>query len=71
MYDGQSDPDTGVGDFFSFGMRDSAAEFRFSMGSGPAIIRSHPLQLGVWHNVMFKRDRKDGELPCMGSTYVL
>ena len=59
MYNGQMK--NGEGDFVSLGMRDSAVEFRFDVGSGPAVIQSDPIQLNDWHTVRVKRHRKDGK----------
>ena len=57
---------TGEGDFMALGMREGRMEFRFDVGSGPAIIRSAPIDLGKWHTVRVKRDHKDGmEQPCI------
>ncbi|KAK8750302.1 hypothetical protein OTU49_014768 [Cherax quadricarinatus] len=51
------------GDFVSFGMSEGYAEFRFDVGSGPAIIRSRqPLQINQWHTVKLSRDRKEGTM---------
>lgn len=59
MYNGQYD--TGHGDFICFGMRGSKPEFRFDVGSGPAIIQgNHSLELNKWHTVQLKRNRRDG-----------
>ncbi|KAL1116703.1 hypothetical protein AAG570_005175 [Ranatra chinensis] len=59
LYNGQQSD--GAGDFVSFGLRDGVPEFRFDVGSGPAIISSdEPLQMGVWHHIKLKRDRRDG-----------
>ncbi|XP_041377591.1 basement membrane-specific heparan sulfate proteoglycan core protein-like isoform X3 [Gigantopelta aegis] len=61
LYNGQNNQ--GSGDFMCFGLRGAYPEFRFDVGSGPAIIRGQrPLQLGQWHTVSLKRDRKNGTL---------
>ncbi|XP_064610527.1 LOW QUALITY PROTEIN: basement membrane-specific heparan sulfate proteoglycan core protein-like [Liolophura sinensis] len=61
LYNGQSD--TGIGDFLCFGLQDSYPEFRFDVGSGPAIIRGNrSLELNRWHTVKLKRDRKLGTM---------
>ncbi|XP_070207543.1 basement membrane-specific heparan sulfate proteoglycan core protein-like isoform X4 [Littorina saxatilis] len=68
LYNGQyrNDRQTGAddrGDFVCFGMRDSIPEFRFDVGSGPAIIRGQtPLEMNRWHTVHLKRQRKNGTL---------
>ena len=47
----------------SFGLREGHPEFRYDVGSGPAIIRaSRPLKLGQWHTVRLMRDRRNGTL---------
>ena len=43
------------------GLREGRVEFRFDVGSGPAIIRSDPVELRKWHTVRIKRQRKDGK----------
>ncbi|XP_066985998.1 basement membrane-specific heparan sulfate proteoglycan core protein [Macrobrachium rosenbergii] len=51
------------GDFVSFGMSGGHAEFRFDVGSGPAVIRSRaPLELNAWHTVRLSRNRKEGTM---------
>ncbi|XP_042860326.1 basement membrane-specific heparan sulfate proteoglycan core protein-like isoform X47 [Penaeus japonicus] len=51
------------GDFVSFGLNGGYAEFRFDVGSGPAIIKSRqPLALNRWHTVKLSRDRKKGSM---------
>jgi hypothetical protein len=38
-------------------------EFRFDVGSGPAVIRSdRPINLGEWHSVQLSRSRADGKM---------
>lgn len=59
MYNGQYN--TGIGDFMCFGLNGAYPEFRFDVGSGPAIIRgNNPVQMNTWNTVQFKRDRKNG-----------
>jgi len=58
LYNGQMTD--GSGDFMSLGMREGRVEFRFDVGSGPAIIRSDPVSLNEWHTIRIQRDRKDG-----------
>ncbi|KAK7791103.1 hypothetical protein R5R35_012915 [Gryllus longicercus] len=61
LYNGQHL--NGSGDFISLGLNDSYVEFRFNVGSGPAIIRSHePVMLGKWHTARLDRNRKLGTL---------
>ncbi|XP_047486482.1 basement membrane-specific heparan sulfate proteoglycan core protein-like isoform X22 [Penaeus chinensis] len=51
------------GDFVSFGLSGGYAEFRFDVGSGPAVIKSRqPLALNKWHTVKLSRDRKKGSM---------
>lgn len=55
------------GDFVAFGMNGGYVEFRFDVGSGPAVIRSRqPLQINEWHTVKLSRDRKEGTVVCCG-----
>jgi len=58
LYSGQTTD--GSGDFISFGIRDSRAEFRLDVGSGPAVVTSDPLELDQWHTVRVRRDGKHG-----------
>ncbi len=60
LYNGQLK--NGDGDFVCVGMRDSSVEFKFDVGSGPAVIRSDPIVLNDWHTIRVKRDRKEGDL---------
>ncbi|XP_048238836.1 basement membrane-specific heparan sulfate proteoglycan core protein-like isoform X2 [Haliotis rufescens] len=61
MYNGQYN--TGIGDFMCFGLNGAYPEFRFDVGSGPAIIRgNNPVQMNTWNTVQFKRDRKNGTM---------
>jgi hypothetical protein len=48
----------------SLGLNNSYVEFRFDVGSGPAVIRSdHPIRIGDWHTVKLSRTRKQGNVP--------
>jgi hypothetical protein len=59
LYNGQQKG--GSGDFVSLGLNNSYVEFRFDVGSGPAVIRSdHPIRIGEWHTVKLSRTRKQG-----------
>ncbi|KAK7494115.1 hypothetical protein BaRGS_00014588, partial [Batillaria attramentaria] len=61
LYNGQYTEDRG--DFVCFGLNGAYPEFRFDVGSGPAIIRGqNPLELNKWHTVHLKRQRKNGTL---------
>ena len=49
------------GDFVCFGLNGAYPEFRFDVGSGPAIIRGqNPLELNRWHTVHLRRQKKNG-----------
>ncbi|XP_071516712.1 basement membrane-specific heparan sulfate proteoglycan core protein-like isoform X3 [Panulirus ornatus] len=51
------------GDFVSFGLSGGYAEFRFDVGSGPAIVRSRePLEMNQWYTVKLSRNRKEGTM---------
>ncbi|KAK7083866.1 Basement membrane-specific heparan sulfate proteoglycan core protein, partial [Halocaridina rubra] len=51
------------GDFVAFGMSGGYVEFRFDVGSGPAIIRSQtPVENNIWHTVKLSRNRKEGTM---------
>ena len=52
-----------LNDFVSFGLRNGYPEFRYDVGTGPAILLSRkPITLGQWHTVRITRDRKNGTL---------
>ncbi|XP_064381761.1 basement membrane-specific heparan sulfate proteoglycan core protein isoform X5 [Dromaius novaehollandiae] len=52
-----------VEDFVALAMADGHLEFRYELGSGPAVLRSpEPLALGRWHRVSAERLHKDGTL---------
>ncbi|XP_032087651.1 basement membrane-specific heparan sulfate proteoglycan core protein isoform X2 [Thamnophis elegans] len=54
---------TPVADFVSLNMANGHLEFRYELGSGTAVLRSHkPLALGQWHKVAAERLNKDGTL---------
>ena len=60
------------GDFVSFGMSGGHAEFRFNVGSGPAVIRSRePLELNAWHTVKLSRNRKEGKRDSSDDLYLV
>jgi dystroglycan 1 len=64
LYNGQQDG--GSGDFVSVGLRGGRPEFRFDVGSGPAIIKSpKPLQMGVWHHLKLARYVTLGGFPSL------
>ncbi|KAH9504452.1 hypothetical protein Btru_063679 [Bulinus truncatus] len=61
LYNGQYDADSG--DFVCFGLQQQVPEFRFDVGSGPAIIRGNrSLELNKWHTVHLKLNRGNGTL---------
>ncbi|XP_030109089.1 basement membrane-specific heparan sulfate proteoglycan core protein isoform X1 [Mus musculus] len=66
---GKSGP---VEDFVSLAMVGGHLEFRYELGSGLAVLRSHePLTLGRWHRVSAERLNKDGSLRVDGGRPVL
>ncbi|XP_025082607.1 basement membrane-specific heparan sulfate proteoglycan core protein-like isoform X8 [Pomacea canaliculata] len=61
LYNGQHTQTNG--DFVCFGLSGAIPEFRFDVGSGPAIIRGkNPLELNKWHTVHLRREKKNGTL---------
>ncbi|XP_074640469.1 pikachurin-like isoform X2 [Tubulanus polymorphus] len=51
------------GDFMGVAMKDGHLEFRFDLGTGPAIIRSkQPLELNKWYVAHLKRTGSYGEM---------
>lgn len=53
----------GSGDFLSLALVNGFVEFRYNLGSGPALIRSHErVQMKRFHRVVAKRYQKDGIL---------
>ncbi|XP_066971041.1 LOW QUALITY PROTEIN: agrin-like [Macrobrachium rosenbergii] len=53
----------GSGDFISLALVDGFVEFRYNLGSGPAIIRSHErVQMKSFHRVVANRYQRDGKL---------
>lgn len=70
MYCAQSDE--GLGDFVALIIKEKRVEFRYDIGSGPAIITSnHILQPGVWTHVSINRDFKEGNLTVNGEPTVI
>ncbi|XP_034241184.1 basement membrane-specific heparan sulfate proteoglycan core protein-like isoform X2 [Thrips palmi] len=61
LYNGQQSG--GSGDFVSLGLNNGFVEFRFDVGSGPAVVKSAlPVALGQWHTVKLMRSRRDGDM---------
>ena len=57
-----------LNDFVSFGLKNGYPEFRFDVGTGPAILLStKPITLGQWHTVRITRDRKNGTLTLLNA----
>ncbi|XP_078373536.1 basement membrane-specific heparan sulfate proteoglycan core protein-like [Oculina patagonica] len=51
------------GDHFAIGLREGYLEFRFELGSGPAVLLSSlPVNDGQWHTVEVFRSYKEGSL---------
>ncbi|KAK4809745.1 hypothetical protein QYF61_007113 [Mycteria americana] len=52
-----------IEDFVALAMAGGHLEFRYELGSGPAVLRSaEPVTLGHWHRVTAERVHKDGTL---------
>lgn len=61
LYNGQKSENKG--DYILFGLRQGIPEFRFDVGSGPAIIKGELLlKLNKWHTVRLFRHGKNGKL---------
>ncbi|XP_065222037.1 basement membrane-specific heparan sulfate proteoglycan core protein isoform X4 [Planococcus citri] len=59
LYSGEKND--GTGDYISFGLNFGTPEFRFDVGSGPAVIRGvQPLSMNTWHTVRLIRDKREG-----------
>ncbi|XP_013792509.2 pikachurin-like, partial [Limulus polyphemus] len=53
----------GTGDFMSISLVDGFVEFRFDLGSGPAVIRSPTsVQMDKWHTLFVSRTGRNGVL---------
>uniref|UniRef100_A0A914WHN0 Basement membrane-specific heparan sulfate proteoglycan core protein n=1 Tax=Plectus sambesii TaxID=2011161 RepID=A0A914WHN0_9BILA len=51
------------GDFVTVGLRNGKVVYRFDLGSGPAeIVSNHPVEVGEWNQIIFKKDDKKGTL---------
>ncbi|KAM9343546.1 basement membrane-specific heparan sulfate proteoglycan core protein [Pholidichthys leucotaenia] len=52
-----------VEDFVAISMVEGHVEFRYELGTGQAILRSHePVTLGHWHRVVAERNKRAGHL---------
>ncbi|XP_052760298.1 basement membrane-specific heparan sulfate proteoglycan core protein-like isoform X2 [Mya arenaria] len=61
LYNGQFED--GGGDFVCFGLNEGYPEFKFDVGSGPAVIRgNNTLGLNEWHTIKLTRNRKKGSM---------
>ncbi|XP_022241619.1 pikachurin-like isoform X2 [Limulus polyphemus] len=53
----------GAGDFMAIGLVDGFVEFRFDLGTGPAIVRSlEPVGMNEWHTLFVSRTGRNGIL---------
>jgi hypothetical protein len=53
----------GTGDFISLAVRNGSLEYRYDLGTGPAIIRSsEPITLNDWHVARLTRNGRHGSL---------
>uniref|UniRef100_T1IKD2 Basement membrane-specific heparan sulfate proteoglycan core protein n=1 Tax=Strigamia maritima TaxID=126957 RepID=T1IKD2_STRMM len=69
FYNGQKKG--GVGDFLSLGLNGSYVEFRFDVGSGPAVLQSQePVEMNAWHTVRVARNKREGMLSVNNQTVV-
>lgn len=69
LYNGEKPID---GDFISLGLKNGRVEFRFNVGSGPAIITAHdPITLNEWHTVRIHREKKIGMAHCYLLFYII
>lgn len=57
-------------DFVSISVIEQRVEFRFDLGSGPAILMSEPVSLNDWHHVLATRDGRSGMLQVDGGAVV-
>jgi len=57
-------------DFISLSLVDQRVEFRYDLGSGPAILTSEPITLDLWHTVYATRFGTRGTLAVDGGTAV-
>ncbi|XP_046613235.1 basement membrane-specific heparan sulfate proteoglycan core protein isoform X7 [Neodiprion virginianus] len=71
MYDGiilyNAEKSDGGGDFIALSLVGGYPEFRFNLGSRPAVIRArNPVTLGKWHTIKLYRSRKEGRMTIVG-----
>ena len=57
-------------DFVSISVIEQQVEFRFDLGSGPAILMSEPVSLNDWHYVQATREGRNGVLQVDGGAVV-
>ncbi|XP_018057777.1 PREDICTED: basement membrane-specific heparan sulfate proteoglycan core protein isoform X9 [Atta colombica] len=53
----------GDGDFIVLSLNNGYPQFKFNLGSGPAVIRADkPVTLSEWHTIKIQRNRKEGTM---------
>ncbi|XP_018405456.1 PREDICTED: basement membrane-specific heparan sulfate proteoglycan core protein-like [Cyphomyrmex costatus] len=53
----------GDGDFIVLSLNNGYPQFKFNLGSGPAVIRADkPITLSEWHTIKIQRNRKEGTM---------
>ncbi|XP_018343803.1 PREDICTED: basement membrane-specific heparan sulfate proteoglycan core protein isoform X2 [Trachymyrmex septentrionalis] len=53
----------GDGDFIILSLNNGYPQFKFNLGSGPAVIRADkPVTLSEWHTIKIQRNRKEGTM---------
>lgn len=53
----------GTGDFITLSLVQGYPQFKFDLGSGPAVIRAdRPVLLSEWHTIKIQRNRKEGTM---------
>ncbi|XP_071582302.1 basement membrane-specific heparan sulfate proteoglycan core protein isoform X3 [Temnothorax nylanderi] len=53
----------GNGDFIILSLNNGYPQFKFNLGSGPAVIRADkPVTLSEWHTIKIQRNRKEGTM---------
>lgn len=56
-------------DFLSISLMDQRVEFRYDLGSGPAILISQPISLNTWYDITAYRLYREGQLTVNGSSF--